>query len=115
MEKKHGLGSIYISASGHGPMKTGVTYPGFDKFSDEGGVASKGNLISFIEPDDAAYSQYDCFAPNTCLVPAGLSRVNQSVKAFVYCNVRSNIFGEGGCAKEVQSKFLVLTEGAIWL
>ena len=56
-------------------MKTRVSYPGFDKFSDEGGSASKGNLISFIEPDDMAYSQADWFAPNTAsgLMQAGLS------------------------------------------
>ena len=46
----HGLGSIYVGVSGHGTTKTGVSYPGFDKFIDEGGSASKGNLISFIEP-----------------------------------------------------------------
>jgi len=45
-------------------MKTGVSYPGFDKFSDEGGSASKGNLISYIEPDNAAYAQAGWFAPN---------------------------------------------------
>jgi len=52
----HGLGSIYVGVSGHGTTKTGVSYPGFVKFSDEGGSASKGNLISYIEPDDAAYA-----------------------------------------------------------
>jgi len=89
-------------------MKTGVSYPGFDKFSDEGGSASKGNLIYFIEPDDAVYSQADWFAPNTAsgLTQAGLSIVNQSIEAFVYCilaaqvNVRSSILGSGGRAKE---------------
>ena len=30
----HGLGSIYIWVTDHGPMKTGVSYPGFYKFSD---------------------------------------------------------------------------------
>ena len=117
----HGLGSIYICVSGRGTMKTGVSYPGFDKFSDEGGSASKGNLISFIEPDDAAYSQADWFAPNTAsgLTEAGLSRINQSIEAFVYCilgsqvNVRSSILGSGGRPKEVQSEFLVLMEDAI--
>ena len=38
----HGLGSIYVGVTGHGTTKTGVSYPGFDKFSDEGGSASKG-------------------------------------------------------------------------
>ena len=117
----HGLGSIYIWVTALGPMKTEVSYPGFYKFSDEGGSASKGNLLSFIEPDDAAYSQADWFAPNTAsgLTQAGLSRINQSIKAFVYCilgaqvNVRSSILGSGGRAKEAQSEFLVLMEDAI--
>jgi len=85
-------------------MKTGVSY----KFSDEGGSASKGNLICFIEPDDAAYSQADWFAPNTAsgLTQVGLSRINQSIGAFVYCilgaqvNVRSSILGSGGGKKK---------------
>ena len=38
-------------------MKTGVSYPRFDKFSDEGGASMKGNLISFIEPYAIAYNQ----------------------------------------------------------
>ena len=50
----HGMGSIYIWVTDHGPI---------NKFSDEGGSANKGNLISFIEPDDVAYSQADWFAP----------------------------------------------------
>jgi len=102
-------------------MKTGVPYPGFDKFSNEGGSASKGNLISFIDPDDAAYAQADWFAPNTAkgLTQAALSRINQSIEAFVYCilgaqvNIRSSILGSGGQAKEAQSEFLVLMEDAI--
>ena len=73
---------------------------------------SKGNLISYIEPDDAAYAQADWFAPNKAngLTKAGLSRINQSIEAFVYCilgaqvNVRSSILGVGGRAKEAQSR-----------
>ena len=92
---------------------------GFYKFSDEGGAASKGNLLSFIEP--YAVAQYDWFAPNTAsgLRQVGLSRINQSIEAFVYCvlgaqvNVCSSILGSGGRAKEAQSEFLVLMEGAI--
>ena len=95
----HGLGSIFIWVTDHGPMKTGVSYPGFDKFSDEGGSASKGNLISYIEPDDAAYAKADWFAPNKAngLTKVRLSRINQSIEAFVYCilgahvNIRSSI------------------------
>jgi len=75
--KNHGLGSVYIGVTGHGPLKTGTAYPGgFYKFSDEGGAASKGNLLSFIEPD--AVAQYDWFAPNTAsgLTQVDLSRIN---------------------------------------
>ncbi|KAL9987183.1 hypothetical protein ACROYT_G001442 [Oculina patagonica] len=117
----HGLGNVYIWISGHGIQKTGAKYPDYDKFSDEGGTASKGNLIQYIEPDDAAYAQADWFSPNGTegLTQAGLSRVNQSIEAFVYCilgsqvNVRSSILGTGGRAKEAQSEFLVLVEDAI--
>jgi len=53
--KEHGLGSVYIGVTGHGSMRTGTAYPGgFYKSSDEGGAASKGNRLSFIEPDAVA-------------------------------------------------------------
>ena len=115
----HGLGSVYQYVGG--PSKTTLKYPGWNKFSDEGGKGEKGDLIYFIEPDDAAYAQVDWFAPNKAngLTKAGLSRINQSIEAFVYCilgaqvNVRSSILGEGGRAKETQTEFLVLMEDAI--
>ena len=53
------------------------------------------------------------------LTQTGLSRLNQSIEAFVYCvlgaqvNVRSSILGDGGRAKEAQGEFLVLVEDAI--
>ena len=53
------------------------------------------------------------------LTQAGLSRLNQSIEAFVYyvlgaqVNVRSSILGDGGRAKEAQTEFLVLLEEAI--
>ena len=91
------------------------------KFSDEGGDANKGNRVSYIRPDPVAATQYDWFAPKTSagLTQAGLSRINQSIEAFVYCilgaqvNVRSSILGEGGRAKEAQTEFLTLMEDAI--
>ncbi|XP_078361424.1 uncharacterized protein LOC144645753 [Oculina patagonica] len=117
----HGLGAIYIWISSNGIQKTGAKYPDYDKFSDEGGTASDGNLIYYIQPDDSAASQADWFCANATqgLTQAGLSRVNQSIEAFVYCilgsqvNVRSSILGTGGRAKEAQSEFLVLVEDAI--
>ena len=100
-------------------MKTGASYPRFYKFSDEGGGGIKGNLIYFIEPD--ILDHYDWFTPNKSsgLTQAGLTHINQSIEAFVYCvlgaqvNVRSSILGEGGRGKEAQSKFLVLMEDVI--
>ena len=53
------------------------------------------------------------------MTQAGLSRINQSIEAFVYCvlgsqvNVRRSILGSSGRAKEAQSEFLVLVENAI--
>ena len=115
--KNSGLGYIYVYAQG--ASKTEYGYPGWSKFSDEGGKALDGNLIYYIEPDVS--TQYDWFAPKTAagLTQAGLSRINQSIEAYVYCilgaqvNVRSSILGEGGRAKEAQIEFLTLMEDAI--
>ena len=120
--KNHGLGDVYVGVTGGGPMKTGQAYPGgFYKFSDEGGKAKDGNLLDYIELNVVAYSQYDWFVPNTAagLTKAGLSRINQSIKAFVYCvlgaqvALRSSILGEGGRAKEVQTEFLAKFEESV--
>ena len=115
--KNNGLGNVYVYAQG--ATKTEFEYPGFNKFSDEGGKAIKGNLIYFFEPDVS--TQYDWFVPKTSagLTQPGLSRINQSIEAFVYCvlgaqvNVRSSILGIGGRAKEAQTEFLTLMEDAI--
>ena len=102
-------------------MQLDFKYPGWMKFKDEGGDASKGNRISYIRPDPVAATQYDWFAPKKAagLTKAGLSRINQSIEAFDYCilgaqvNVRSSILGEGERAKEAQTEFLALMEDAI--
>ena len=78
-------------------------------------------MIYYIQPDKIAATQYDWFAPKTTagLTLPGLSHINQSIKAFVYCilgaqvNVRSSILGIGGRAKEAQTEFLTLMEDAI--
>ena len=121
--ENHGLGSVYVYASYIGPAKEeGDIYPdGAKTFSDEGGKGKDGNLIYYIKPDDDAYGQADWFCPNVAegLTQAGLARINQSIEAFVYCvlgsqvNVRSSILGSGGRAKEAQSEFLVLVEDSI--
>ena len=114
--KNNGLGNVFIWP---GPEDGGFSYPGWMKFSDEGGKAIDGNLIAFIQPDDI--EQYAWFIPKNSsgLTKAGLARINQSIKAFVYCilgaqvNVRSSIIGDGGRATEAQSEFLTLMESAI--
>jgi len=86
-------------------------YPQWHKFTDK--------RIDHIQQDYA--EQYDWFAPKYAsgLTQAGLSRINQSIEAFVYCilggqvNVRSSIIGDGGRAKEAQTEFLTLMEDAI--
>ena len=101
--------------------KLGVDYPGFYKFSDEGGRATDGNLLPYIKPDPAAAAQYDWFAPKKAagLTQTGLSCINQSIEMFVYCilgaqvNVKSSILGDGRRAKEAQTEFLTLMEDAI--
>jgi len=117
----HGLGSVYIYVSGAGASKTDYKYPEWNKFSDEGVKAIQGDLIYYIELGAASDTQSDWFAPNTAsgLTQVGLSRINLSIEAFVYCilgtqvNVRSSILSSGGWAKEAQSEFLVLMESVI--
>ena len=116
----HGLGSIYVYGSGTGLTKTDYKFPGWLKFSNEGGKAINGDLMIYIE-SGAGDAQADWFALNTAngLTQAGLSRINQSIEAFVYCvlgaqvNIRSSILGSGGRAREAQTDFLVLMEDAI--
>ena len=59
----HELGSVCIYADG--ASKTDNVYPGWNKFSDEGGKAIKGDLIYYIELGASGDTQADWFAPNT--------------------------------------------------
>ena len=87
----------------------------------DGGLPYAGNLIDFIRNDQGVAVKFEYFVQNYAqgLTQTGLSRLNQSIEAFVYCvlgaqvNVRSNILGNGGRAKEAQSEFLVLVKNAI--
>ena len=63
--KNNGLGNVYVYAQG--ATKTEYGYPGWNKFSDEGGKAIKGDLIYYIEPDVS--TQYDWFALNLAVCP----------------------------------------------
>ena len=118
--KNHGLGSVYIWVSYVGPTETDSSYPGFNKFSDEGGEGSKGNLLQYIlnSEIDNGY-EYFLTRVSNGLTKAGQARLNQSIEALVYCvlgaqvNVRSGILGNTGSAQEVRQEFLVLLEDAI--
>ena len=120
--ENHGLGSVYIWVSYVGPSKAGheSSYPGFFKFSEEGGEGSKGNLLQYILNDETE-KQYEYFLTRVSngLTNAGQARLNQSIEALVYCvlgaqvNVRSSILGNTGSAQEVRQEFLVLLEDAI--
>ena len=119
--ENHGLGSVYIWVSYVGPSKAGheSSYPGFFKFSEEGGEGSKGNLLQYILNDIDNGYEYFLSRVSNGLTNAGQARLNQSIEALVYCvlgsqvNVRSGILGNTGSAQEVRQEFLVLLEDAI--
>jgi len=116
-----GLGVLYVKPWGQSPTKTDYKYPDWNKFSEEGRKLIKRDLIEFIQPDVFGDRQFNWFAPNTAngLTQTGLSRINQSIEAFIYCvlgaqvNVCSSILSSGGRAREAQSEFLVLMESTI--
>ena len=113
------MGSVYIWVSYVGPSKAESSYPGFFKFSKEGGEGSKGNLLQYILNDIDNGYEYFLTRVSNGLTNAGQARLNQSIEALVYCvlgaqvNVRSGILGETGSAQEVRQEFLVLLEDAI--
>ena len=119
--ENHGLGSVYIWVSYVGPSKAGheSSYPGFFKFSEEGGEGSKGNLLQYILNDIDNGYEYFLSRVSNGLTNAGQARLNQSIEALVYCvlgaqvNVRSSVLGNTGSAQEVRQEFLVLLEDAI--
>ena len=117
----HGLGSVlkYFTYSGY--FKTPSKYPSKTaKFEDEGGRASDGNLVPYIENTEAR-NQFEYFIRPIShgLTSAGLSRINQSIESFCFAilgaqvNVRSSITGSQGSSIETQREFLGLVEDAI--
>ena len=117
----HGLGSIFEYFTYSGYFKTPSKYPSKTaKFEDEGGRASDGNLVPYIENTEAR-NQYEYFICPIShgLTSAGLSRINQSIESFCYSilgaqvNVRSSIAGSQGSSIETQREFLGLVEDAI--
>ena len=117
----HGLGSVFEYFTNSGYIKTPYEYPSKEtKFEDEGGRASDGNLVPYIENTEAR-NQYEYFLCPVShgLTSAGLSRINQSIESFCYAilgsqvNVRSSIAGSQGSSIETQREFLSLVEDAI--
>ena len=117
----HGLGSVFEYFSYSGYTKTPFKYPSKEtKFADEGGRASDGNLVPYIENTEAR-NQYEYFLCPVShgLTSAGLSRINQSIESFCYAilgsqvDVRSSISGSQGSAIETQRQFLSMVEDAI--
>ena len=117
--QNHGLGYVFINCpNGDYVQKKWVCPPGIKplQYTDE-----KGNKLEYIRNDQGADRQFEYFVPDTAqgLTQSGLSQLNQSIEAFVYCvlgaqvNVCSSILGNGGRAKEAQRDFLILLEGAI--
>ena len=58
------------------------------KFEDEGGRASDGNLVPYIENTEAR-NQYEYFLCPVShgLTSAGLSRINQSIESFCFADL----------------------------
>ena len=117
----HGLGSVFEYFSYSGYTKTPFKYPSKEtKFEDEGGRASDGNLVPYIQNTEAR-NQYEYFLCPVShgLTSAGLSRINQSIESFCYAilgsqvDVRSPISGSQGSAIETQRQFLSMVEDAI--
>ena len=118
----HGLGSVFEYFTYSGYFKTPYKYPSKTaKFEDEGGRASDGNLVPYIENTEAR-NQYEYFICPIShgLTSAGLSRINQSIESFCFSilgsqvNVRSSIAGSQDSSIETQREFLSLVEDAIW-
>ena len=117
----HGLGSVFEYFTNSGYTKTPFKYPSKEtKFEDEGGRASDGNLVPYIENTEVR-NQYEYFLcpVSNGLTSAGLSRINQSIESFCYAilgsqvDVRSSISGSQGSAIETQRQFLSMVEDAI--
>ena len=118
-EANHGLGKVFIYILGHGPSLAGMAYPTdhakFSRMMAEQQVQETLRISSVTTMARTGSSSCSCQSN----LPASLLRLNQSIEAFVYCvlvaqvNVRSSILGDGGRAKEAQSEFLTLLEGAI--
>ena len=130
--QNHGLGYCYVPGDPQ-PFKNwtyppaSLDNPSSQRFPDERESATQTgnrflvNELDHIINEEGSDRQFDWFVPEKMegLTQAGLSRLNQSIEAFVYCilgaqvNVRSSILGDGGQAREAQTEFLVLLEESV--
>ena len=122
------MDSVYIWATGIGPMATDYHYPDPDLalFDDERQTDRtkddyKANGIYFVRNDQGADKQLEHFVPNRAsgLTQNGLGGINRSIEAFGYCilgaqaHTRSSIIGATETARNTQTDFLVLFDDAI--
>ena len=92
-----------------------------DKFSFHYTSPYKDSLTAYYTSTHKDRSQYNWFIPQKGqgITKAGMSRLNQSIEAFVYCvlgsqvNTRSSIIGDSGSAKETQDVFLQLFKSSV--
>jgi len=92
-----------------------------DKFNFHYTSLKSDSLTGYYESTHKSRSQYNWFIPQKSigLTKAGQARLNQSIEAFVYCilgsqvNTRSSIIGTSGSATETQQEFSTLFESAI--
>ena len=90
---------------------------GVFKFKDEKDYG--GYTLDHISPLEKHPYLYFLLNSPKGLTKAGLSRLNQSIEAFVYCilgaqvQTRSSIVGDSGSAQETQTVFLQLFESSI--
>ena len=65
-----------------------MSNPSIQRLADESGAGKdKGNILGFIRNGQGADRQFNWFVPDKAngLPQAGLSRLNQSIEAIVYC------------------------------
>ncbi|XP_048588585.1 uncharacterized protein LOC125572279 [Nematostella vectensis] len=124
----HGLGNVY-NYDYHGLSSSNDKYKPYgtiDQLHDEWDAAKSDDEhmnhfeIEYLK-DPRTEFQYEWFFPEKSmgLTKAGLSRINQSIEAFVYCilgaqvQTRSSIVGDSGSAQETKQVFSKLFESAV--
>ena len=114
------IDSLVVKNTGYGIwQRQNMGESPFKFVADESGAMYKENLVAWV--DDEIKNQFNMFIPITSigLTRAGLSRLNRSIEAYIYCvlgsqvNTRSSIIGDSGGAIQTQQEFGNLFESAI--